>query len=463
MEITRIIDQNFHPAAEWGTRNRRNGYFTVLRQRIRRFLERLSGNDITAMINDILTKHEVIYLQNKYIQTLRGISQAVNNKNIVKSKSKHHFIRPARHSGLSCGEIRELGFICSDDLWESCVDINERHLGGRPRIVPELINEINEHMENITNIAANRTVVIRSYAERNPRILFKKRKIAQRVESVRYRTTTLNDAFRQYKLLNNNLNDQRRNFRFSTFKYYIDKRFKKPFRHTDLCDYCEFGKKLEKELRTLFTGYNFGDFVTNESWREKFFFIAQRPLNNPRENLLINDASVQERIADLKLIEFHKSIADRQRKSYNKQRLNVDELNGKILIEIDYKQKINLGEGPRQLGSEYFVGYKKVNCLGFGIFYVDRSDAQNHFINSINFDIISDYHGQEAIDVIIIFEHILTRPEFQMVDEIDYIIWTDCGKQFRCAEFIFFLFNTLAEKGKRISLNFFAEKHGIKI
>ena len=38
---------------------------------------------------------------------------------------------------------------------------------------------------------------------------------------------------------------------FSTFYKYIDDKFKKPARLTDLCDYCEFGKELKRELIDL--------------------------------------------------------------------------------------------------------------------------------------------------------------------------------------------------------------------
>jgi hypothetical protein len=44
------------------------------------------------------------------------------------------------------------------------------------RTDPELVDEIQVHMESLTNIGANRTVIIRNYADRNPRELFKKRK-----------------------------------------------------------------------------------------------------------------------------------------------------------------------------------------------------------------------------------------------------------------------------------------------
>jgi hypothetical protein len=92
---------------------------------------------------------------------------------------------------------------------------------------------------------------------------------------------------------------------------------------------------------------------------------------------------------------------------------------------------------------------------------VDKSDPENPFVNCISFDIISDYTTANAsIDAIIQFEHIMQLPAFQEVDENEWVVFTDCGRQFRCAEFIYFLFNTMSKRGKLVNLNFHAEAHG---
>ena len=49
---------------------------------------------------------------------------------------------------------------------------------------------------------------------------------------------------------------------------------------------------------------------------------------------------------------------------------------------------------------------------------------------------------------------------FKQVDQKDYIIWSDTGSHFRCAEFIHYLFKELADKGITVSFNLFCEKHG---
>lgn len=60
-----------------------------------------------------------------------------------------------------------------------------------------------------------------------------------------------------------------------------------------------------------------------------------------------------EKINVLNSVEYHKSTAERQRRAYNQQRTNIELLEHSILIDIDYKQKLNLGDGPRQLNSNF--------------------------------------------------------------------------------------------------------------
>ena len=147
------------------------------------------------------------------------------------------------------------------------------------------------------------------------------------------------------------------------------------------------------------------------------------------------------KINDLRSIEFHKSIASRQRKSYNFLRDDPNLLQGKIMIELDYKSKIRLGIGPRQPNQEFYLSQKKVSCLGFGIYYVKKNTNQ---ICCIDIDLISDYEGSTAQDVINNFKFVMSLDIFKEHDENSYIVWADCGTQLRCAEFNYFLFDELA-------------------
>ncbi len=49
---------------------------------------------------------------------------------------------------------------------------------------------------------------------------------------------------------------------------------------------------------------------------------------------------------------------------------------------------------------------------------------------------------------------------FKEIDKPSYIIWTDTGKHFRCAELAHYFLVNLAEEKKAVNWNFFVEKHG---
>lgn len=49
---------------------------------------------------------------------------------------------------------------------------------------------------------------------------------------------------------------------------------------------------------------------------------------------------------------------------------------------------------------------------------------------------------------------------FKKINKTKYIIWTDCGTDFRCSEFSYFLFRELLLENIFVKWNFFVEKHG---
>ena len=72
----------------------------------------------------------------------------------------------------------------------------------------------------------------------------------------------------------------------------------------------------------------------------------------------------------MKVIEFHKQIANFQRKAYKNHLQNHNNiLNTSILIEFDYKQKISIGLSPRQVSSEY-RNQQVRSCLGIILLFI---------------------------------------------------------------------------------------------
>ncbi len=71
-----------------------------------------------------------------------------------------------------------------------------------------------------------------------------------------------------------------------------------------------------------------------------------------------------------------------------------------LFIELDYKQKVNIGLSPRQPSEEYY-NQKQRSILGFGIYFWAEDT-----IECLNIDIISDILDQKAFSVISCFKYV---------------------------------------------------------
>ncbi|CAF1001538.1 unnamed protein product [Brachionus calyciflorus] len=178
----------------------------------------------------------------------------------------------------------------------------------------------------------------------------------------------------------------------------------------------------------------------------KSFLECQRKKGTNVENFL-------KIIKEIEVIDKHIDIAQRQRNVYNLNRKNLPD--STILIEIDWKQKIVIGMSPRQISREYRKQQQRT-LLGFGIYHRD----DNNLIKLINVDIIASFLSQKGKDVVSAFRFLRGQEMFKKIDKKKYIIWTDAGTHFRCADFLHYLFNELANEEIIVQYNIFAEKHG---
>ncbi len=174
------------------------------------------------MLKEILKDSEINQIAAKHILALRHFSTLFNTE---KQKQKHKFISPIRKAGFSIKEASFLNFKVSQYLWKNCLVLNKRKLGGRPKLDAFLISKINSHISANSSIAANR------YLKRQS-------------TSVMYRNSTIIESHRTFAF--------RKVVPFSSFYKYIEKKFKKPHRLSDLCDYCEENKvKFSKFIPTV--------------------------------------------------------------------------------------------------------------------------------------------------------------------------------------------------------------------
>lgn len=70
-----------------------------------------------------------------------------------------------------------------------------------------------------------------------------------------------------------------------------------------------------------------------------------------------------ELINDFKEILYHREIAKKQRDEYESMKTNKAMLKHSVLIDVDFKQKIVIGKGPRQVNAEYYL-HQQRSLLG---------------------------------------------------------------------------------------------------
>jgi len=164
------------------------------------------------MLKEILLKEEINVIASNHTSALKIFSTLFNKQ---KSKKKYKLLYPLKLAGFNLSEAKMFNFKAGEKMWKNCDNNLKRNNGGRPKIVKKVVDEINDHMKGLSSVAANRYLI-------------------KLKTNASYREGTYKDAYNKFFLKNN--------ISFSTFKNKLCKRFKKPHRLSDLCDYCEYGK-----------------------------------------------------------------------------------------------------------------------------------------------------------------------------------------------------------------------------
>jgi hypothetical protein len=217
--LDEILNINFDHITIWPLHD--NNLKKKLKIKIRHVLELLSGNNLISLVSDVLKKNEKKILSPKYHQVFLNLGQLCNR---TAPKERYKILSCVKRANISFYESRQAGFQVSKYLWRSCENENPRNMGGRFSLSEEKKIQINTHMESLSSIASNRLV-----------------KIGGRSVSAMYCSKSIKEAYKSFP--------DRATIPFSTFYKYISKKFKKPHRLTDLCDYCEHGKKLNREIK----------------------------------------------------------------------------------------------------------------------------------------------------------------------------------------------------------------------
>jgi hypothetical protein len=141
----------------------------------------------------------------------------------------------------------------------------------------------------------------------------------------------------------------------------MPKKYKKPFRLTDLCNYCEYKRGLILKLKRYSNEFNY---QRNIQFKETSIENIDDFLSFITNNVTISEklkVEITELVYNYKILDFHRKLANTQREAYNDMKKNKDILRDSILIDFDFKQKIVIGLSPRQTNEEFYE--QKQRCL----------------------------------------------------------------------------------------------------
>ncbi len=170
------------------------------------------------MLSDVLKPDEKKKFTSKHLKALRLFGEIYNKK---KQKNKHKYLYPIKRAGFSISEALHFNFKISTHIWHSCLNRSKRNKGGKPKLDVLLVDKLNAHLTQNSSIAANRYLKLQS-------------------RNARYRNLTNIEAYKTFA--------EKKMMSFSCFYSHIEKKFKKPHRISDLCDYCEHKKVWKKKL-----------------------------------------------------------------------------------------------------------------------------------------------------------------------------------------------------------------------
>jgi hypothetical protein len=138
-------------------------------------------------------------------------------------------------------------------------------------------------------------------------------------------------------------------------------------RITDLCDYCEKGRHLREKISRIMREddlhFNENSMIADlkNHYKQQLLnftnqIAEQIPTADESNELQRNLERTKDIITDLgdmQAIVFHKNVAKSQRQAYVEHQSPIF-LRNKLMIEVDYKEKIKIGLSPRQISKEFY-------------------------------------------------------------------------------------------------------------
>jgi hypothetical protein len=266
--MNKIIDiiNTTPPLKKWSERTLNENRMKVI-HKIVKILKWAAGGELKRLIFSLMRVKK--YRFSKLTRESRALNKIIPHINErVRQKHKHCFLLAFRQSNFSSEEVQYLGLKFSSLLWNSCLNTQERNVGGRKGFHEYLVPKIDTFLELNSEIAANRTSlkVIKPPIKRKKNGVVIKQKNQRITENARYLNSSVSQLQKKFNEEIADEFDETNNQYPSIDSFYKLKNnlYKLPKRKSDMCDYCVLGNILKRKINEFIRLYY------NELYQEVF-------------------------------------------------------------------------------------------------------------------------------------------------------------------------------------------------
>jgi hypothetical protein len=243
------------------------------------------------------------------------------------------------------------------------------------------------------------------------------------------------------------------NFRIgkSTFRKLCPKEIKKAKRLTDMCEYCELGKKTKAQLTKLLDMvFSNCRLCRNHEYLNFENCLTFRNLKEEDQRKILRMKKIVE------AFEIHYNSKNKQSETFKRQVKHLKK--GEVIFVLDFKENLKLGLEQVQLGRSFYNQPQRTMFEAVMIFKNDQNEIKYFY-----FDVFSRCLNHNALFVKEALSKIFRSENFKNQNVKLITFWMDNAKHFKNKELCFYFYDFYENFFKRkvnISWNYFIEGHG---
>jgi hypothetical protein len=233
-----------------------------------------------------------------------------------------------------------------------------------------------------------------------------------------------------------------------TFRKLCPKEIKKARKLTDMCEYCELGRKAKAQLTKILTDFH-SSCSHGSSVGEMENCLLFRSLNEEDKE------KIQRLQKIVELFEKHYEAKIRQHSAFKAQ---VCHLKKDVIFVLDFKENLKLNVEQVQLGRSFYNQPQRTMFEVIMIFK-DENDEIKYFY----WDFFSRCLNHNAFFVKEALSKIFKHEQFLKHNFKSIIFWMDNAKHFKNKKLVYYFcefFEKIFKSRVQISWNFFIEGHG---